>query len=290
MATTAKWLLSVGIKPFDELYAELEKALQNVDRRVRSGPEGYLEGIELIRGSIEKLRIPGTKHIRKEAGEVEFFRNVWPPFYARLLLYTWLYKLQLRRSLVSADEWPALIGEEERRAAVFFRKHRSFWQYYRSGSSLIDNQFTRVYSRGRIFDPLALVMDPEFATLASYRAAQGLAYEEYMAYLQAELRIAADQPGDLGPETPAFEFEGTDAEGQEWLMELFASKLIRKKGGEHLNLSELNRWFKYNFGREFNKLFDKMNILRNRKIDPLRFLHKRMRATEKWMGEKSGRR
>src|SRR5580700_10891439 len=84
--------------------------------------------------------------------------------------------------------------------------------------------------------------------------------------------------------------DGTDAEGQEWLMELFASKVIRKKGGEHLNLSELNRWFKYNFGHKFGKLFDKLNILRNRKIDPLRFLHKRMRAMEQWMGTKSGKR
>jgi hypothetical protein len=50
------------------------------------------------------------------------------------------------------------------------------------------------------------------------------------------------------------------------------------------------RWFKYNFGHEFGKLFDKLNILRNRKIDLLRFLHKRMRATEKWMEERNGRR
>jgi hypothetical protein len=95
---------------------------------------------------------------------------------------------------------------------------------------------------------------------------------------------------ESGLALPEFEFDGTDAEGQEWLMELFASKVIRKKGGGHLNPSELNRWFKYNFGHEFGKLFDKLNILRNRKIDPLRFLHKRMRAAEKWMGEKNGRR
>ena len=56
-----------------------------------------------------------------------------------------------------------------------------------------------------------------------------------------------------------------------------------------ITLSELNRWFKYNFGYEFGKLLDKLNILRNRKIDPLRFLHKRMRAAEKWMDEKNGR-
>lgn len=83
-------------------------------------------------------------------------------------------------------------------------------------------------------------------------------------------------------------FDGTDAEAQEWLMELYASKLIKKKNGEHLNVSDLNRWFKHNFGREFNKIFDKMNVLRNRKVDPLRFFNKRLRATEQWMRRKNG--
>ena len=94
---------------------------------------------------------------------------------------------------------------------------------------------------------------------------------------------------ELESDWPDFGFDVTDAEGQDWLMELFASKVIRKPGGDHANLSELNRWFKANFGREFNKLFDKLNILRNRKIDPLKFFNKRLKATERWMGEKNGR-
>jgi hypothetical protein len=287
MGSRIRGIISVEVKPFGGLYLELENGLRAGDRGNR-GPEPYIQGIALIREYIEKLREPGLKHLKKEAGEIEFFRKVWPAFYAKLLLYTWLYKFELNRRLLATDDWAGLIEREKRRTAAFFRKHRIFWEYYRSGAVLIDQQFTRAYSRGSLFDPLAMLVDPEFATLASYRAAQGLAYEEYLKFLQEEARMEAD-PGD-GLEIPAYDFDGSDAEGQEWLMELFASKLIKKKGGEHLNLSEMNRWFKANFGREFNKLFDKLSVLRNRKIDPLRFLHKRMRAMEQWMDNKNTKR
>jgi RteC protein len=286
MAPKVRWIVSIKIKPFDGLYAELENGLRVVGRGDR-GPDAYMQGIALIRDSIDKLREPALKHLKKETGEIEFFRKVLPAFYAKLLLYTWLYKFELTRGLVAAEDWAILIEREKRRTAVYFRKHRIFWEYYRSGAVVIDQQFTRAYSRGSLFDPLAMLVDPEFATLASYRAAQGLACEEYLEFLKEEGRMGAD-PGD-GLDIPVYEFEGSDAEGQEWLMELFASKVIRKKGGEHLNLSEMNRWFKANFGREFNKFFDKLNVLRNRKIDPLRFLNKRMRATEQWMAKKNGK-
>ncbi len=289
MGATERRIVSGIGEPYDGLYAELQNQLKGMDGSLQRAEE-YLRGIGLIRDSIEKLRAIGAKHIRKEADEIGFFRNVWPVFYAKLFLYIWLYRIGLRRELVTADEWLAVIGAEESRAETFFRRNLNFWWYYRSGASVINEQFTRAYSRDRVFDPLAMIIDQDLATLASCRAARGLAFEEYLVLLKGDLRTAEESAEESRYQLAEFEFDGTDAEGQEWLMELFASKLIRKKGGEQLNLSELNRWFKSNFGREFNKLFDKLNILRNRKIDPLRFLHKRMRATEQWMKEKNGRR
>jgi len=288
MGATERRIVSGIVEPYDGLYAELERSLKGTGGTLQRA-EGYLRGIGLIREGIEKLRILATKHIRKEADEIGFFRNVWPVFYAKLFLYIWLYRIGMRREIVSADEWPAVISAEESRAESFFRRNLDFWWYLRSGAAVINEQFTRAYSRHRIFDPLAMIIDQDLATLASCRAARGLAFEEYLVLLKGDLRTPADSMGESGYQEAEFEFDGTDAEGQEWLMELHASKVIRKRGGEHLNVSELNRWFKYNFGHEFGKLFDKLNILRNRKIDPLRFLHKRMRATEQWMEKKNGR-
>jgi len=289
MGATGKRIVSGIGKPYDVLYAGLERALKGTGGSLQRA-EDCLQGIGVIRDCIEKLRALGVKHIQKEADEITFFRHVWPVFYAKLFLYIWLYRIGMRRELVTPDEWLTVISTEESKAEAFFRRNLDFWWYYRSGASVIDEQFTRAYSRHQIFDPLAMIIDQELATLASCRAAKGLAFEEYLILLKGDLRLPANSLQGSGIELPEFEFDGTDAEGQEWLMELFASKVIRKKGGEHLNLSELNRWFQYNFGKEFKKFFDKMSVLRNRKVDPLRFLHKRMRAMEQWMEGKNGRR
>src|ERR1700742_4352986 len=85
-------------KPFDALYAELEKNLTLIDRTHR-GPEKYIHGIDLLRDRIAKLRVMGGKFIRDEAKEIEYFRNVWPAFYSGLLLFIHLHPLELNRSM-----------------------------------------------------------------------------------------------------------------------------------------------------------------------------------------------
>src|SRR5271155_1593662 len=102
------------IKPFDALYADLEKALKLADRS-HQGPEKYLRGIELIRERIGKLHAQGAKFIREGDREIQYFRHVWPAFYSRLLLHIRLYDVELNRATMPADDWPAAIGREETR-------------------------------------------------------------------------------------------------------------------------------------------------------------------------------
>src|SRR6185437_5093505 len=155
-------------KPFDSLYAELEKALKQ-NARIRRGPERYLHGIAQIRERIGKVRAHGMKVMRNEAAEIGYFRDVWPAFHAKYLLNIWLYDLELQRGAAPADDWPAILREQENRIVTFFQNNGKFWRYYQAGG--LDEQFTRAYTRERIFEPLAMVMDREGATLASYRAA-----------------------------------------------------------------------------------------------------------------------
>src|SRR5579859_7559507 len=114
---------AVMIKPFDALYVDLEKALK-LGEKGHAGPEKYLHGIELIRGAIGKLRTRWTKLMPWEpATEIEFFRNVWPLFHARLFLYIRLYGTDLRRATMPADAWATGIAKEEGQIQVFFRQN-----------------------------------------------------------------------------------------------------------------------------------------------------------------------
>jgi len=112
-------------KPFDALYLDLEKALKIVDRKY-AGAEKYVQGMTVIRERIGQLRIQGARFIKDGAREVEYFRHVWPVFYAKLFLHIWLYRMELTRVTVPDEGWPDLVEREERRVVRFFRVNQEF--------------------------------------------------------------------------------------------------------------------------------------------------------------------
>jgi hypothetical protein len=244
-------------RPFDILYSDLQRALQQGDRR-DPGPDRYLEGIGLIRECVGKLRALGLKFMKDEVKEIEYFREVWPAF----------------------------IGEEEGRVSAYFRNNRKFWQYYRSRAPAIDGQFTRVYDRGRIFEPLAMVMDPEATTLASYRAAGCLAMYEYSEWLReerADLSVGKVSAADLG-----YGWAATDADLAEWLFGIQAVGAIQYQG-QSADISRLQKWARLALGKEVANIYDRARVLRNRKKEKLAFSKKMAAALEKKWNEADGK-
>src|ERR1700722_4072310 len=238
-------------KPFDTLYSDLQKALQGGDQQDR-GPDRYLQGIRVIRECVGKLRSLGVKFMKDEAKEIEFFRNIWPAFYSKLFLYIRLYCMELRRGTMPADGWPVLIGEEEGKGSAFFRNNKEFWQYYRSRAWVIDEQFTRAYSQGRILEPLAMVIDPDGTTLASYRAACCLATYDYCEWLgeeRAELSVGTVSAADLG-----YSWGATDADLAEWLFLNQAVGAIKYQG-QAADISRLQKWARLEVGRGFANIY-----------------------------------
>lgn len=272
-------------KPFDTLYSDLQRALLVGDQQ-NGGPDRYFDGIGMIRERIGKLRTLGVKFMKDEAKEIEFFRDIWPAFYSKLFLYIRLYGMELRRGVMPADGWPALIGEEEGRAVAYFRHNSEFWRYYRARAGVIDAQFTRAYSQGRILEPLAIVMDPDGATLASYRAACCLATNDYCEWLKeerAELSVGIVSAADLG-----YSWGATDADLAEWLFGIQAVGAIRYQG-QTADISRLQKWSRLALGKEVANIYDRGRVLRNRKKERLAFSKKMAAALEKKWNEADGK-
>ena len=259
------------------MYTGIEKALKQI-ARTNQGPDKYLQGLEVIRESIGKLRLQGAKFMRNESTEVEFFRNVWPGFHAQLLLYIWLYGIELRRGLGPADDWPAILRGEEKRVALFFKAHEKFWLYYRAGSRSLDHQFTRAYNRNRILEPLAMIIDQEGATLASYRAAWCLAMYNYGEWLKEERALLFTGMGsaaDLG-----YSWVASDADLAEWLFGIQAVGAVQYQG-QPADISRLQKWACLALGRQVANIYDRGRVLRNRKKERLAFTRKIAGALEK---------
>lgn len=264
---------------------ELEKSLSGLDRQA-AGPDRYGKGIGMIVEKIRVVRGLAGRHMGTRAAEVEYFRHIWPAFYGKLLLYIRQYQFELARLSMPRRAMGRLIRREERRAADFLRDNRAFWMYCRAGSSTLDEQFTRTYSHSRVFDPLALVIDQEGATLSSYRAAWCLAMEGYAAWL-AEERERLLMPASQGPGSD-YTWNASDADFVEWLNGLFAVEAIRYKG-QPADLNRLTKWARWAVGKEVINIYHRFNVLRNRKKERTPFTKRTGSVLELRMDQADGK-
>jgi RteC protein len=180
---------------FDGIYSALERSLEAL-RNEGTGAEVRVRMIDAIRGSITAVQTSAGKFTATRTAEIQFFREIWPRFYGLLFFEIRVHQCEMSRLGMSRSGQMDLLRSEESRVALFFRKHREFCLYYRSGSSVIDDQFTREYSRARAFDPLAFVIDPQGGTVASYQAAWCIAFDRYAGWLahQKDILRGSDQP------------------------------------------------------------------------------------------------
>jgi RHS repeat-associated protein len=209
--------------------------------------------VGIISERIRELHRGAGKLPAGREAEVFFFRNIWPGFYSRLFYYLQLYLFELRRLSLPAAALRELIRQEEKKVSRFFRMNREFWMYFRSGAAVLDEQFTRAYSQARIFDPLALVIDQERATLGSYRAAWGMAMERYGGWLAGEGE-RVEHPAGFGPGED-YTLDPTDADFVEWLYLLQNVGAVKYKG-EVADISRLQKWAKWALGKEVVNIYD----------------------------------
>lgn len=177
---------TVTRQQFDEMYASLEISMQSL-RHEGSDHTIRVRMINTIRNSIAEMHVLSKKFITSRASEILYFREIWPAFYGPLFSEIQAHQCEMARLALSRPGQTKLFRREENRIAAFFRKHREFHLYFKSQSAVLDDLFTREYSRARLFDPLAFVIDPEGSTLASYQAAWCIALEKYKRWLQIEL-------------------------------------------------------------------------------------------------------
>lgn len=251
-----------------------------------AGPDGYNKAIFTVRERIIELQALATKRVRGRETEIYYFREVWPVFFAKLFYYTKVYGFEMERRALSADAGAGLFRREEMEAARYFRGNREFWLYYKAGSPVIDGQFTREYSRGCVYDYLSLVADSSGATLASYRAAWGLAYESYMIFLKREWE-RLDDPAGLD-ELDDYSWDSSDTDFVEWMYGLQAVGAIRYKG-ELADISRLQKWAKLALRKEVVNIYDRFKVIRNRKKEKMAFTKRTGNALERRMDEAEGK-
>jgi len=249
--------------------------------------ETYAVAIIMARDRVKQMQALAPKVLKSREGEVIYFREIWPAVYGQLFYFHVAHDFLSKLALVPVESVPALARNEGRIARSFLQKNWEFWLNYRSRTAVIDDQFVRTYSQNCIHDPLSMVLDTDGATLASYRAAWGLAFTDFLALLKKGLGGMAALP-DEAKDLEDFGWAGTDADAVEWLYSLHSGGVVLHKG-EPADIAHLGRWFKLNFRKEIVNIYDRFKAVRNRKKDRAPFMRKLLEALEKRMDQAEGK-
>jgi hypothetical protein len=174
-----------GIKKndFKTLFESMNRKL--VDLSVsRADRTGYEEEIRIVGETISILKSKAPVGFASDKEERVFFAKVWPRFYGKLFYFQLLHQALFEQSIILEESWPKFLDRQEQRATAYFRRHRKFWRSYLSENDTPMVEFTRSHSQTTFFSPLFLVVDSLGATVASWHAAWGLAFQEYRTFIK----------------------------------------------------------------------------------------------------------
>jgi hypothetical protein len=158
--------------------------------------------IGIARGIMEQLR----NHVMdnpfsSKKDEIHFFKKLKPRFYAVLIYYLKVYKIEIGMPTGSNEIY--LQGEQKKINGFFF-KHLEFIQYLRSGSNYLDEIY---FLRGRreVYvhsNPWYFDIDPGFSTGFDHVVARVLANDRLDGYLNDALSLLKANSRDFSQNTP----------------------------------------------------------------------------------------
>ena len=166
-------------------FAELVDALGELDGPGRQ-PADYYDQLCVAREGVINIQSAVPEEFPDRLTEIVFYQEIWPKFYGKLFYYHLVQQFLQKREMLPAGAMGDLVDAEENRVGRFFRRHRRFWQDYRFEIRTLDEQFLLEYAARCFFEPLGLLLLAARTTLASYRAAWGLAYEQYRDWLRRQ--------------------------------------------------------------------------------------------------------
>lgn len=146
---------------------------------------------QLLEKVFDKLKqFISTYEFQSEADEIEFFKEIKPRIFCKLIYYRKIYNIEMNRPVSGPDSVKAYLNSELDNIQDYNHKRLDFYRYYRSGATHLDKlYFLRNISVdvGQYTDSFYFERDPKFSTFGDFRVAKILAGDMLSQYLLNEL-------------------------------------------------------------------------------------------------------
>lgn len=122
--------------------------------------------------------------------EINFFKHLKPQIVCKLIYYNSIYSIELKRPTGSDDVLQQYYCSELDLLTIFFNQNLTFYQYYRTNASYLDDKY---FLRGKrdiqiIVDNSCFEADPQFSTSYDFKVAKILANELLKIFLTERMQ------------------------------------------------------------------------------------------------------
>ena len=130
----------------NNLEKEIEKKLKTIESADLNIMKKSLETSQILVNAFQKVKeFIGSYTFKDEAEEIDFFKEIKPRLFYRLLSYCKIYNIEMNRP-VGVDSQRAYLIDEIKAINRYNAKRSDFVHYYRSGLTHLDSIYC-IYNR-----------------------------------------------------------------------------------------------------------------------------------------------
>lgn len=270
----------------ERFYDALENQLAEITLTGEPLAEQYRASIKVCKKAMTKIKNYVSSYAFESiAEEVHFFKEVKPQFYSKYIYYINVYNFLTQKPTGSETIQYDYIQMHLAELKTFFDHNRSFYSYYRSGMTQMDESY---YTRGG-FDVHAELEDFEedeqYSTSHDYKLSKLIANEKFQDYLSMEkLRLNADPTAVILP----FKLANWTAAKIDAVELIYALKASGAVNNGNIDIAELVSIWEFVFQIELKDSYHVFkDITRRKKAVPV-FMTKLADSLIRWVNDKLG--
>ena len=126
---------------------------------------------------------------RNDAEEIYFFKEIKPQLFSQLVYHNKIYNIEMRMPTGSLEDRKQYLTQVQSRIKYFFDMNTDFYQYYRTGSTHLDQFY---FLRGKpdiqlLLDSFYFERDALFSTCYDFKVTKIIANEMLAIYISSKL-------------------------------------------------------------------------------------------------------
>jgi len=177
-----------------KLNKDLSDQLQDIDLEEPDLIRKAQRSIRCIKNALTQLRAFTIQYtFCNHAEEILFFKKTKPELFSKFIYYVRILNIESRRPVGSREMQENYLQRELEKLSLFFNNHLEFYQYYRMGSTYLDDKY---FIRGKedlnlYQDTLMNYVDPDFSTSQDYMVSEIIANDQLKVFLSTEIEALA---------------------------------------------------------------------------------------------------